>query len=67
MHQVNKRRGALGLAEYDPIEFFGVLSEKMAQVSDNSNWGVGDNNRDGVRVGEWIAQAQEGKWRVGGG
>ena len=25
---VNKRRGALGLPEYDPIEFFGVLAEK---------------------------------------
>jgi len=29
----NKRRGAKGLPEYDPIEFFGVLSEKMAQAS----------------------------------
>lgn len=29
---VNKRRGALGLEEYDPIEFFGVLSEKMENV-----------------------------------
>ena len=29
---VNKRRGALGLPEYDPIEFFGVLAEKMQTV-----------------------------------
>jgi len=29
---VNKRRVALNEAEYDPIEFFGVLSEKMASV-----------------------------------
>jgi len=29
---VNKRREALGLEEYDPIEFFGVLSEKMSTV-----------------------------------
>ena len=29
---VNKRRGALGLTEYDPIEFFGVLAEKMQTV-----------------------------------
>ena len=30
---VNKRRAALGEGEYDPIEFFGVLSEKMGTVS----------------------------------
>jgi len=30
---VNKRREALGLEEYDPIEFLGVLSEKMSMVS----------------------------------
>ena len=30
---VNKRREALGLEEYDPIEFLGVLSEKMDAVS----------------------------------
>ncbi|KAL1527057.1 hypothetical protein AB1Y20_015741 [Prymnesium parvum] len=29
---VNKRRGALGESEYDPIEFFGVLGEKMSSV-----------------------------------
>ncbi|KAL3930592.1 MAG: hypothetical protein SGPRY_001473 [Prymnesium sp.] len=29
---VNKRRGALGETEYDPIEFFGVLGEKMESV-----------------------------------
>ena len=29
---VNKRRGALGLPEHDPIEFFGVLAEKMQTV-----------------------------------
>ena len=29
---VNKRRGALGLPEYDPIEFFGVLADKMQTV-----------------------------------
>lgn len=29
---VNKRRGALGLEEYDPIEFMGYLSEKMETV-----------------------------------
>merc|ERR1719199_108587 len=29
---VNKRRAARGEPEYDPIEFFGVLSEKMATV-----------------------------------
>jgi len=29
---VNKRRGAQGLEEYDPIEFMGYLSEKMATV-----------------------------------
>jgi len=29
---VNKRRQAQGLDEYDPIEFFGVLSEKMSQT-----------------------------------
>ena len=30
---VNKRRAARGQDEYDPIEFFGVLSEKMESVS----------------------------------
>lgn len=30
---VNKRRHALGLPEYDPIEFVGVLSQKMQSVS----------------------------------
>jgi len=30
---VNKRREAQGLEEYDPIEFLGVLSEKMEMVS----------------------------------
>lgn len=29
---VNKRRAALNQSEYDPIEFFGVLAEKMATV-----------------------------------
>jgi len=29
---VNKRRAALGESEYDPIEFFGVLGEKMSSV-----------------------------------
>jgi len=29
---VNKRRVALGESEYDPIEFFGVLGEKMSSV-----------------------------------
>jgi Fe-S cluster assembly ATP-binding protein len=29
---VNKRREALGLPEYDPIEFFGVLAEKMSTI-----------------------------------
>jgi Fe-S cluster assembly ATP-binding protein len=29
---VNKRRGAQGLEEYDPIEFMGVLAEKMETV-----------------------------------
>jgi len=29
---VNKRRGAQGLEEYDPIEFMGFLSEKMSTV-----------------------------------
>ena len=28
---VNKRRGALGLPEHDPIEFFGVLAEKVCR------------------------------------
>ena len=29
---VNKRRGAQGLEEYDPIEFIGVMAEKMETV-----------------------------------
>eukprot|EP00316_Scyphosphaera_apsteinii_P012569 CAMPEP_0119317074 /NCGR_PEP_ID=MMETSP1333-20130426/41876_1 /TAXON_ID=418940 /ORGANISM="Scyphosphaera apsteinii, Strain RCC1455" /LENGTH=218 /DNA_ID=CAMNT_0007322905 /DNA_START=326 /DNA_END=982 /DNA_ORIENTATION=+ len=35
---VNKRRTALGQEEYDPIEFFGVLSEKMASVEMSSDF-----------------------------
>uniref|UniRef100_A0A7S4C5Q3 ABC transporter domain-containing protein n=1 Tax=Chrysotila carterae TaxID=13221 RepID=A0A7S4C5Q3_CHRCT len=35
---VNKRRGALGLPEYDPLEFFGVLGEKLQAVSMNPDF-----------------------------
>lgn len=35
---VNKRRAALGEPEYDPIEFFGVLAEKMESVGMSSDF-----------------------------
>ena len=34
----NKRRAALNQTEYDPLEFFGVLAEKMASVGMSPNF-----------------------------
>lgn len=48
---VNKRREALGLEEYDPIEFFGVLSEKMATVGMSSDF-LGRDVNGGFSGGE---------------
>jgi len=48
---VNKRRVALGLSEYDPIEFFGVLSEKMESVSMTSDF-LGRDVNSGFSGGE---------------
>jgi len=48
---VNKRRQAQGLDEYDPIEFFGVLSEKMSQVSMSPDF-LGRDVNSGFSGGE---------------
>lgn len=48
---VNKRRVARGEAEYDPIEFFGVLSEKMDAVSMSSDF-LGREVNSGFSGGE---------------
>jgi len=48
---VNKRRGALGLEEYDPLEFLGVLSEKMEVVSMSNDF-LGRDVNSGFSGGE---------------
>jgi Fe-S cluster assembly ATP-binding protein len=48
---VNKRRGALGLDEYDPLEFLGVLSEKMEMVSMSPDF-LGRDVNSGFSGGE---------------
>jgi len=48
---VNKRRGALGLPEYDPIEFFGVLAEKMQTVGMSNDF-IGRDVNGGFSGGE---------------
>jgi len=48
---VNKRRGALGLTEYDPIEFFGVLAEKMQTVGMSNDF-IGRDVNGGFSGGE---------------
>jgi len=48
---VNKRRGALGLPEHDPIEFFGVLAEKMQTVGMSNDF-IGRDVNGGFSGGE---------------
>ena len=48
---VNKRRGALGLEEYDPIEFMGVLAEKMSVVGMSMDF-IGRDVNSGFSGGE---------------
>ena len=48
---VNKRREAKGLEEYDPIEFLGVLSEAMEQVSMSTDF-LGRDVNSGFSGGE---------------
>jgi Fe-S cluster assembly ATP-binding protein len=48
---VNKRRGALGLPEHDPIEFFGVLAEKMSTVGMRQDF-IGRDVNGGFSGGE---------------
>jgi Fe-S cluster assembly ATP-binding protein len=48
---VNKRRGALGLEEYDPIEFLGVLAEKMEIVGMSPDF-LGRDVNSGFSGGE---------------
>jgi len=48
---VNKRRGALGLEEYDPIEFLGVLAEKMDIVGMSPDF-LGRDVNSGFSGGE---------------
>jgi len=48
---VNKRRGALGLPEHDPIEFFGVLAEKMSTVGMSNDF-IGRDVNGGFSGGE---------------
>ncbi len=48
---VNKRRTARGEPEYDPIEFFGVLAEKMEAVSMSSDF-LGRDVNSGFSGGE---------------
>jgi len=48
---VNKRRGALGLEEYDPIEFLGVLAEKMETVGMSPDF-LGRDVNSGFSGGE---------------
>lgn len=48
---VNKRRAAQGLEEYDPIEFFGVLSEAMQSVSMSNDF-IGRDLNSGFSGGE---------------
>ena len=48
---VNKRRGAQGLEEYDPIEFMGVLAEKMEVVGMSMDF-IGRDVNSGFSGGE---------------
>jgi Fe-S cluster assembly ATP-binding protein len=48
---VNKRRGAQGLDEYDPIEFMGVLAEKMGTVGMSTDF-IGRDVNSGFSGGE---------------
>jgi len=48
---VNKRRAALELPEYDPIEFFGVLAEKMSSLGMSNDF-IGRDVNGGFSGGE---------------
>jgi len=48
---VNKRRGAQGLEEYDPIEFMGVLADKMDVVGMSMDF-IGRDVNSGFSGGE---------------